>query len=127
KLGSRERSGFYMRARLVRTPFPLPSDLPPLDKLVAERLAEGASPIELVSEVDASPEEFLKSIRSLCERGLFVPGSDPSPPVHAFSSTLPSSQAVLSPQATPMVGQKVAATLFGGSPALPNITERAQP
>lgn len=137
--GGQGRSGHYMRSQLVRTPFPLPSDLSPLEAKVAERLGKGTSPLALVKEVEATPEEFLQAVRRLVERGLIVPGGEKSSAPGSFSATLPSAEsrqpldvvrrAAMFGGATMIGGgpMKGAATLFGGSPSVPNVTERPQP
>lgn len=121
------RSGFYMRSRLERTPLPLPADLSPLEAHVAERLAQGASPLELVSKVNATPEEFVKSLRVLVERGVVVPSPESAPSSRPFSTTLPSERGTQPFDVVRGSGVMGGVTLLGGSPPLPNITERAQP
>lgn len=120
-----ERSGLYMRARLVRTASPLPSDLTPLQSRVAERLGQGISPAKLLPELAATPEEFLKCLRNLVEKGLIAHRGH-SPSVRPLSATLQSAEGTLSKD----VGGRAAPlsrTLLGGSPLLSNVTERGQP
>ena len=137
KPSSPGRSGFYMRSRLVRTPLPLPADLSTLQAHVAERLGQGASPLDLVSKVDATPDEFVKALRVLVERGVVVPSAEGSVSSRSFaegpassrpfSATLPSERGTQPFDVARGASVMGGVTLLGGSTPFPNITERAQP